>query len=320
MQTFEDVTFTSLDSVQPLAALLKNKFRLKKPCRILTGGLDILHIWSNELELLQQVQLNDRAKYDEVYCSTQLQDGRIAIGFSNGLVIIVNDHTLKIVAELRNDNRSIWTMAQLRNGLLVCGGDEGNLRLWNLHDKNGPTCTHKFPDNGNIRKVIQLRDGRLALSSFTYTVHLLQVVNQEIQSTGPKARILGSGYVRAMLQIDDNTLLTGGDEQNLVFYDLKTLNRTRQIAIYSTIWNFVPLDSGRILYCGSSGAVHSVNERGEDSITICEENKYSVNIAATNKYIVTGCNNVVIFFDHTGKKVKEQPNYVQYARVTMVLQ
>jgi WD40 repeat protein len=322
MQTFEDVVFTSRESAQSLTTLLKKQFARKRPKLFLAGGSNKLVVWSEELEIVKKVQLgpDNDSDYDQIYSGAQLSDGRIALGYRNGLVVLVNNQTLEIETILREDTQSIWTVAQLRNGMLVCGGDEGNLRLWNLFHEDGPKCISKYHENSNIRKVIQLWDGRIIFSSFLHSLTILELAHGELKSTGLTAPMSNSAYLRAIVQLDENTLLAAGDEEKIDFYDLRTLQRTRQIALDTTVWNFAPWKDGQYLHAGSSGNVSYYNVKSEEQGKVVVANKYTVGFAATNKYIACGSSDGVIFYDLHGRIAKEYHEFDgQFVRVVMMI-
>ncbi len=297
MQTFEDVTFTSFVAVQPLCSLLKQSLT-RKPSRLITSFGDKLCLWNEDLELLREVIFEDTKKITSVI---QLMDGKLAIGFNNGRVLLVNSNTFEIDVSL--DKACVLSIIQLRNGLLVHGGNDHLIRLWDVYREN-PICLSIFSEASNILRIFQLRDGRIAYTSCMYQVHILELQNRELVSTGLKAKCLDRRYMRTILQLDDHTLIVGGEERIIIF-DLATLIRKKVVRIDSTITQMVPW-KGRILCVGTSRSIWSVNEQGYDMQTLVEFEKHHLVLAieVTSKNLVVGCDSGLFFFDLSGTMLR----------------
>ncbi len=301
---------TSLDSVPSLLFLLQAKFSRKRAV-LLTASNKKLQIWSEDLEV---VKSKVYSSFCEVYCATQLFDKRFALGLDSE-VHIINDKTLDQERTLVGDAKSVWTIAQLRNGKLVFGGDGGNIFLWNLRTMKCE-CTFSLGNNANIRKLIELQDGRLAVSTFTNCIEILEIRGSDILKTNLFKPLVNSGYIRAMYQIDENILITGGDDSRITIYDVRNLNVLKEVLALSSVRNFVPFQ-GKLLYSGSSGVVYTIDENVDNRRLLFSQLQSVVGCCVTTKYIVLGIHNDVLFYDFNGNFVRAAGNHSGFVRVTL---
>ncbi len=321
MQTFlADVHFTEHSiSSQALQNLLKQTIASKQQL-FLTGGDNLIHIWNEKLEIIKTTEIvSSEKKHDSgtVYSCTQLHDGRIAIGFERGLILILNRYTLHVELTLNPSTFSVWTMVQLKNGLLATAGDDCKILLW---DVTTGKRKYEHTEKNNIRKLFELRDGRLVLGGFDRDILFFDVTNGL-----RKTPAMLSGHTdnpRDIIQTDDNTLVSGGDDRRIFFWDLEKLTAIKKIEIPTTCWSLVLLPEGNISVAGNSGEVVVIDTSKEElSLKVAvSETKHIVATCLINQYIVTGRNEAVIIYNlRNGKTVYDNALYGAYARAIMNL-
>ena len=234
---------------------LKNRFPFKTNVVSITSlignslaagdGSAKIQILNAEYQIIKSFNLNQFA----VRSLIELQNGFLAAGSCTGYINIYEESTWTLyksfVGHYLNQliqASCIETLAVLSNGYLISGGDDTNLRVWNLDFNLVTTLTGHTE---SVRSVIQLNSGLIASSSDDNNIIIWNQTTWTIVTT-----LTGhTKPVYSIIQLANGYIASGSFDNTIKIWDSKAFKLYMTIATNQTggIYTVCQLSSGLVL-------------------------------------------------------------------------
>jgi WD40 repeat protein len=182
-----------------------------KDGRLASGGQDkLIKVWDiNSKESLMTLE----GHKSMVWALNEVSGNKLISGGSDKRALIWDLNEKKLDFELYND-KEITVVLQLKTGkVLVCS--ENNLCLFDLDSKQKLTSIEV---KSGIWCIRELADGSVAIGEGNGNIAILEVGNDikiKCELKGHKKAI------NSIIQLDNQKLVTCGDENNMILWDLK---------------------------------------------------------------------------------------------------
>ena len=182
-----------------------------KDGRLASGGQDkLIKVWDiNSKESLMTLE----GHKSMIWALNEVSGNKLISGGSDKRALIWDLNEKKLDFELYND-KEITVVLQLKTGkVLVCS--ENNLCLFDLDSKKKLTSIEVKTGVWCIR---ELSDGSVAIGEGNGNIAILEVANDI------KVKYELKGHTKAInsiIQLDNQKLVTCGDENNMILWDLK---------------------------------------------------------------------------------------------------
>ena len=182
-----------------------------KDGKIASGGQDkTIKVWDiNSKESLMTLE----GHKSMIWALNEVTGNKLISGGSDKRALIWNMNEKKLDFELYND-KEITVVLQLKTGkVLICS--ENNLCLFDLDSKQKLASIEVKTGIWAIR---ELKDGTVAIGQGNGDISILEVDNDI------KIKFVLKGHKRAInsiIQLDNYKVVTSGDENNMILWDLK---------------------------------------------------------------------------------------------------
>ena len=186
-----------------------------------------------------------------VYSLCILSNGNIVISGRDESIKIVDKELKKIDIILKRNTGSVLSAAEFSDGILISGGVDGKVKLWDLNKKK---CLDIYNGHkGQVNSVIKLKyDNKLFLSgSSDNTIKILSYnINPNLKS---KIEQIGTfeghkGPVYCLLELLDGRIASGSTDWTIKIWNVKdkTLMQTL-LGHKSTIFALAQFNDGRLI-------------------------------------------------------------------------
>ena len=208
------------------------------------GSSNILILDANyqQIKLFNALQANIRALIE-------LPNGYFAAGTCKGVICIYEESTWTLYKSFvghyfnqLTQASCVETLAVLSNGYLISGGDDTNLRVWNLDFNLVTTLTGHTE---SVRSVIQLNSGLIASSSDDNNIIIWNQTTWTIVTT-----LTGhTKPVYSIIQLANGYIASGSFDNTIKIWDSKAFKLYMTIATNQTggIYTVCQLNSGLVL-------------------------------------------------------------------------
>ena len=182
-----------------------------KDGKIASGGQDkLIKVWDiNSKESLMTLE----GHTSMIWALNEVAGNKLISGGSDKRALIWDMNEKKLDFELYKD-KEITVVLQLKTGkVLICS--ENNLCLFDLDSKQKLTSIEVKTGIWAIR---ELKDGTVAIGQGNGDISILEVDNDI------KIKFVLKGHKRAInsiIQLDNYKVVTSGDENNMILWDLK---------------------------------------------------------------------------------------------------
>ena len=182
-----------------------------KDGKIASGGQDkLIKVWDiNSKESLMTLE----GHTSMIWALNEVAGNKLISGGSDKRALIWDMNEKKLDFELYKD-KEITVVLQLKTGkVLICS--ENNLCLFDLDSKQKLASIEVKTGIWAIR---ELKDGTVAIGQGNGDISILEVDNDI------KIKFVLKGHKRAInsiIQLDNYKVVTSGDENNMIFWDLK---------------------------------------------------------------------------------------------------
>ena len=208
--------------------------------------------------------LNNHTGY--VYCLALLNDGRLASGSYDNLIIIYNKISYKPDLIIKEHKNYVLCIIQLSSGILISCSEDKTIKLFNIKNNNYEIIQTLNYHKSSIYKIIELKNKTLVSCSSDSSIIFYYKDNLEYQKD---YSISADGPCYSIIQTKDNEICYSVKNNNKIcFYDL--LNKKN---IYS-ISNISKKNSQRewIIMINKELLVIP----GENKISVINVNKYKL--------------------------------------------
>ena len=182
-----------------------------KDGKIASGGQDkLIKVWDiNSKESLMTLE----GHTSMIWALNEVAGNKLISGGSDKRALIWDMNKKKLDFELYKD-KEITVVLQLKTGkVLICS--ENNLCLFDLDSKQKLTSIEV---KTGIWAIKELKDGSVAIGQGNGDISILEVDNDI------KIKFVLKGHKRAInsiIQLDNYKVVTSGDENNMILWDLK---------------------------------------------------------------------------------------------------
>ena len=155
-------------------------------------------------------------KYPTVWSLAALADGRLAAGYDDGAVRIVDVDAGVVVTTLDGHTGEVAALTVLPDGRLASGSTDKTVRVWDVGVGACVATLTGHTEAVNVGSLVVLSDGRLASGSEDRTVRLWAVDARTCVGV-----LGGLSEVRALAALRDGRLATGSNDGTVQLWDTR---------------------------------------------------------------------------------------------------
>ena len=179
-----------------------------------------------------------KLKYHTQYisCSTVLNDGRFATGSGDNSIVIYNNKTFKPDLTIKEHSNSVYSLIQLKSGILVSGSYDNTTKLFNINGNNYNLIQTLKEHTSYITKLLELNNNKLVTCSGDKSIIFYFKDNNEYKND---FKINTNGYNGPIIQTKNNEICYKEDTNSaLCFFDLnerKNITKINNISVTNNI-------------------------------------------------------------------------------------
>jgi len=187
-----------------------------------------------------------------VYSLLMLSNGKIVISGRDESIKIVDKELKKMEIILKRNTNSVLTAAEFSDGILISGGADGSVKIWDLNKKK---CLDTYKGHkAQVNSVIKIRykNNSLLSGSSDNTIKILNY-NNDPNLIKEKIVCEGSleghkGPIYCLLELLDGRIASGSSDWTIKIWNLndKTCMQTL-LGHKSTIFSLAQLPDGRLI-------------------------------------------------------------------------
>jgi WD40 repeat protein len=183
-----------------------------------------------------------------VYALCPLEDGRLALGSSDGTIRLWDVAAGVETARLEGHVGLVRALCRLENGRLASGSSDGTIRIW---DVAAAGETAHLKGAGWVYALCRLEDERLASGSSDATIRLW-----DLAAAAETARLAAhGGAVYALCRLEDGRLTSGCDDGAIRLWDVAARAETALLGHARVVTALCLLEDGRLASGSSDGTI-----------------------------------------------------------------
>ena len=273
IKKYEEIIKQKDNIIKNLEEIIKNKGEKKigekKDDKELTNkdNMDYNKIFE-DFNILKQTPKFKLTKHGNNSINTiiKLQDGRLASGGNDGLIVIYDPKTFEPEMTIKEHSKNIYDIIQLKNGNLIsCSDDDKMVNEYTINENN----TYKLISQVNtgkdssLRQILELENGEIGLVAYNSIIFYLNLNNKLDVDFNINYDDNQIGKYYEMISVRPGELVIAGLKDKIQFFDLNSRKLKEIININRDI-HWTPSN----LFC-------MMNERclcvgGKDKITIID--------------------------------------------------
>ena len=234
---------------------------------------------------------------DHIFCLAIMNDGRLASGSQDHLIIIYNKKSFKPDLVIKEHKHYVCCIIQLNSGILASCSFDKTIKLFNIKKDNYKLIqTLNFHTN-SIWKILELKDKTLVSCSSDCSIIFYVKDNLEYKKD---YSISTDGKCYSIIQTKDNEICYSvGNNNKICFYDLlnkKDINSITNISKNNGLSYFVLL-SKELLAIPGENKISIINVNEYKLVRIIEVPGsswiYGVCILNKNMLLTGDCNKII---------------------------
>ena len=172
-----------------------------------------------------------------IYTIIQLQDGRLASGGNDGLIIIYKQKTFEPEITIKGHAKGIYDIIQLKNGNLVsCSYDDKTMNEYLITESGYEILSQvKTGKNYSPRQILELENGEIGLVAESSIIFYLNVNNMFEEDFSIKYDDNQIGKYYEMILVKPGELAISGENNKIQFFELNSRKLKEIINIYRDI-------------------------------------------------------------------------------------
>ena len=182
---------------------------------------------------------------NSIYTIIQLQDGRLASGGNDGLIVIYNKQTFAPDLTIREHSSGIYDIIQLKNGnLLSCSNEDKTMNEYEINENN----TYELISQVNVGKdnspiqILELDNGEIGLVAYNSIIFYLNINNKLDEDFNIKFNDNQIGQYYEMITVKPGELVIAGEKDKIQFFELNSRKLKEIISIIRDIhWSYSKL-------------------------------------------------------------------------------
>ena len=162
---------------------------------------------------------------DWIWCLKELRDGRLCSSSGDSTIKIYEKYNYKIQLILKEHQRGVYYIDQLNDGNLISCSDDRTIKIWNLSLNNYKIVLNILCNERGVRKVIQLNNHLHLISSHEENTINIWKINGNYSSYELIKKLnQHSSYVFSIIELENNVLVSGSNDEKLIFWNLNDYN------------------------------------------------------------------------------------------------
>lgn len=278
----------------------------------------------NELISLKIIKQNNIPNIS-IYYLLLLQDGRIAVGYDDGIIGIFSlKNDIKLEIELIGHTESVLYFFQSESGKLISCSYDRSIKIWNI-EETSYNCEYTIKDahDESICQIISLHNNKMASSSNDNKIKiwkkskpycLIQIIERNIKNEG-HIYIYSPRNSEVLFAMYDNDLCIW----NLLTYQCETI--INKIYNYYS-GSFLEIPGNKIIF-GGYNLIQVIDIISFKSINIIKDNQlggvYSM-IYLNNGVVLCGVTNGYLFaYEIKSNKIQKIKNIKETDDITSLI-
>ena len=158
---------------------------------------------------------------DWIWCLKELRDGRLCSCSGESIIKIYYKYDFRVQLILKGHEKGIYYIDQLKDGNLISCSDDKTIKIWELNENKYKIILNILCNEKGIRKVIQLKNSLNLISAHEEnSINIWKIYDNYSSYELIKKLKKHSSYVFSIIELNNNVLVSGSNDEQLIFWNL----------------------------------------------------------------------------------------------------